>query len=128
MNCSLNSWQTALAVGLFAALASTTVGQPTDTAWSIARVPGAWETNGPAPASAYDGVAWYRAWLKPHDSFFTPHERNLFAESVTLNIRSLADAHEVFVNGTRVGAGGSFPPQFTSGRDGNHRHKIPPVS
>ena len=100
--------------------------QPTDIAWSIARVPGAWETNGPAAANVYDGIAWYRAWLKPHDSFFTPHERNLFAESVTLNIRGLADAHEVFVNGVRVGAGGSFPPQFASGRDGNHRHKIPP--
>lgn len=101
-------------------------GQPAETNWSIARVPGAWETNGPAVARNHDGFAWYRAWLKPHDSFFTPHERNLFAESVTLNVRNLADAHEVFVNGARVGGGGTFPPRFQSGRDGNHRHKIPP--
>jgi putative membrane-bound dehydrogenase-like protein len=126
VNCILNLRRPAFGFCAFVALASSALGQPADAAWSIARVPGAWETNGPAAASAYDGIAWYRAWLKPHDSFFTPHERNLFAESVTLNIRSLADAHEVFVNGTRVGAGGSFPPQFTSGRDGNHRHKIPP--
>ncbi len=100
--------------------------QSADAGWQTVRVPGAWETSGPAAARQHDGVAWYRAWLKPHDSFFTPHERNLFAESVSLNIRNLADAHEVFVNGTRVGGGGAFPPQFTSGRDGNHRHKIPP--
>jgi putative membrane-bound dehydrogenase-like protein len=100
--------------------------QPVAGNWQSIRVPGAWETNGPATARNHGGFAWYRAWLKPHDSFFTPHERNLFAESVTLNVRSLADAHEVFVNGTRVGIGGSFPPQFASGREGNHRHKIPP--
>lgn len=100
--------------------------QPVAGNWQSIRVPGAWETNGPATARNHDGFAWYRAWLKPHDSFFAPHERNLFAESVTLNVRSLAEAHEVFVNGTRVGVGGSFPPQFASGRDGNHRHKIPP--
>ena len=100
--------------------------QPVDADWQPIRVPGAWETNGPAAGRQHDGFAWYRAWLKPHDSFFTPHERNLFAESVTLNMRDLADAHEVFINGTRVGGGGTFPPRFSSGRAGNHRHKIRP--
>src|SRR5262245_33082280 len=73
--------------------------------WVPIRVPGAWETNGPPAARSYDGFAWYRTWLKPHDSFFTKHERDLFAESVTLSIRDLADAHEVFINGTRIGSG-----------------------
>lgn len=72
------------------------------------------------------GWIWYRAWLKPHDSFFTPHERNLFAESVNLNIRNLAGAHEVFINGTRIGSGGGFPPQYRDGIDGNYRHKVTP--
>ena len=94
--------------------------QDSNSGWRPVRVPGAW------PGTTAAGFGWYRAWLKPHDSFFTPHERNLFAESVTLNVRSLADTHEVFVNGTRVGSGGSFPPEFRSGKDGNHRHKIPP--
>ncbi|MEW6156873.1 MAG: PVC-type heme-binding CxxCH protein [Verrucomicrobiota bacterium] len=92
--------------------------------WSVIPVPGAWESH--PSAKDYDGFAWYRTWFKPHDSFFTPHERNLFAESVTINIRNLADAHEVFVNATRIGGGGQFPPQFASGRTGNHRHKVPP--
>lgn len=126
MSCLLNLRRLTLALGILASLASPAFGQPIDNAWSVAHVPGAWETNGPAAARHHDGFAWYRGWLKPHDSFFTPHERNLFAESVTLNVRSLADAHEVFVNGTRVGVGGTFPPQFQSGREGNHRHKIPP--
>ena len=119
-------WLT-LALIAFAGVCVTKLGaQPGDPGWQPVRVPGAWETNGPITARNHDGFAWYRAWLKPHDSFFTPHERNLFAESVTLNVRDLADVHEVFVNGTRVGGGGTFPPQFSSGRAGNHRHKIPP--
>jgi hypothetical protein len=97
-----------------------------ESSWQVIEVPGAWARTEAPAARGQDGFAWYRTWLKPHDSFFTPHERNLFAESVTLNIRDLADAHEVFVNGTRVGGGGSFPPKFESGRAGNHRHKVPP--
>jgi len=100
--------------------------QTPDSEWRSVQVPGAWPTNVVATPSERVGFGWYRTWLKPHDSFFTPHERNLFAESVTLNVRNLAEAHEVFVNGTRVGGGGSFPPEFRTGREGNHRHKIPP--
>jgi len=104
---------------------SVTIAQPASTDWQTILVPGAWETNGPPAARAYDGFAWYRTWLKPSDSFFTKHERNLFEESVTINIRDLADAHEVYVNGKRIGAGGQFPPNFQSGRSLIHRHKVP---
>lgn len=72
------------------------------------------------------GFGWYRAWLRPHDSFFAPHERNLFAESVTITLRNVAEAHEVFVNGRRIGGAGAFPPEPRRARDGNHRYKIPP--
>jgi putative membrane-bound dehydrogenase-like protein len=68
----------------------------------------------------------YRAWFKPHDSFFTPHERNLFAESVALHLRGFSGAHEVRVNGVLIGRGGAFPPDYQDGVAGNHRHKIPP--
>ncbi|MBM3849024.1 MAG: dehydrogenase [Verrucomicrobia bacterium] len=87
-------------------------------AWRSVEVPGA------IPAGP--SWRWYRAWFRPHDSFFTPHERNLFAESVTLNLRGFAGAHEVFVNGASIGRGGSFPPEYRDGVSGNHRHKIPP--
>lgn len=105
-------------------LASTVRAQTTD--WQTIRVPGAWEQAGPPAARNHDGFAWYRAWLRPHDSFFTKHERNLFEESVTIGIRGLGDAHEVFVNGVKIGGGGRMPPGFASGKDGNHRHKVPP--
>ncbi|MFM7555730.1 MAG: PVC-type heme-binding CxxCH protein [Verrucomicrobiota bacterium] len=90
---------------------------PTDS-WQSVSVPG--------PVPAGPSWRWYRAWFRPHDSFFTPHERNLFAESVTLNLRGFAGAHEVFVNGASIGRGGSFPPEYRDGSADNHRHKIPP--
>jgi len=40
----------------------------------------------------FTGTAWLRAWVKVHDSFFAKHERNLFEESVGVNIRDLAGA------------------------------------
>ena len=101
------------------------VAQPAPAEWHTIQVPGAWETNGPPAAKDYNGFAWYKTWVKPSDSFFTKHERNLFEESVTINIRDLADAHEVYVNGGRIGAGGQLPPSFQSGRGEIHRHKVP---
>ena len=82
--------------------------------WKPVQVPGEQQV---------EGYAWYRTWLKPHPTFFSKHERDLFGESVILNVRSLVGAHEVFVNGKSIGTGGQFPPDFKDGREGNHRHK-----
>jgi len=76
-------------------------------------------------APGADGLAWYRCWVKVHDSFFSSHERNLFEESVGVNVRDLAGAHEVWVNGRKLGTGGAFPPDYRSGREAVHRHKVP---
>ncbi len=78
---------------------------PQDVAWKPAPVPG------PAPTAP----AWYRCWVKVDDSFFSKHERNLFEESVGVNVQGLAGTHEAWVNGRKIGAGG----------DGLHRHKVP---
>ena len=75
-------------------------------------------------AKNFTGYVWYRAWFKPHASFFSNHERDLWGESAIVNCRGVAGAHEVFVNGKSIGTGGSFPPKFEDGREGNHRHKI----
>src|SRR6185503_760791 len=93
--------------------------------WQPITVPGAWEEKGPDVAKTYDGVAWYRTWVKVPDNVFAPHERNLWEESVTVNVSELADAHEAYVNGVKIGAGGQFPPAFQSGRAQLHRHKVP---
>ncbi len=84
-----------------------------------------WETVSVPSEQDFNGYAWYRTWLKPHETFFIGHERDLFGESVILNIRGLSGAHELYINGKRIGNGGQFPPDFQDGREGNHRHKIP---
>ena len=84
--------------------------------WQLITVPAA--TN-------FTGTAWYRAWVKVPDSYFAKHERNLFEESVGVNIRDLAGAHEAWVNGKKIGTGGAFPPDYRSGREVIHRHKVP---
>jgi hypothetical protein len=53
------------------------------------------------------------------------HERNLFEESVGVNIQDLAGAQEVWVNGKRIGIGGNFPPDFQAAGHANFRHKVP---
>ena len=93
--------------------------------WSLLTVPGAWEQKGPVAAKNYDGIAWFRTWVQVPDQFFAAHERNLWEESAGVYIRDLADAHEVFVNGKKIGAGGQFPPSFTKDAAEVHRHKIP---
>jgi putative heme-binding domain-containing protein len=73
----------------------------------------------------FKGYGWYRTWFKPPQRFFAKHERDLWGESVIFNVRGLAGAHEVYVNGKRIGGGGTFPPEFEDGRKGNHQHKVP---
>ncbi len=93
---------------------------------SAANSPAAEWTSTPVPGEQnFTGYAWYQTWFKPHATFFSKHERDLFGESVILNIRGLVGAHEVYINGTKIGSGGQFPPKFEDGREGNHRHKIP---
>lgn len=87
-----------------------------------------WATVPVPEPQAIEGFAWYRTWFNPHPSFFNQHARDLYRESTILNIRGLAGAHEVFINGKKISTGGSFPPRFVDGREGNHRHKIPPGS
>lgn len=84
--------------------------------WRTAKVPGGEEIK---------GYAWYRTWFKPHATFFSKHDRDLWGESVILNCRSVAGAHQVYVNGKLIGSGGELPPSYQDGREGNHRHKVP---
>ena len=105
-----------LAIALPALLALAAPGADEPDSWQAAAVPG---------ATSSSGFAWYRCWVKVPESYFTAHERNLFEESVGIYIRGLAGAHEVWVNGRNVGIGGAFPPNFKSGGEGIHRHKVP---
>jgi putative heme-binding domain-containing protein len=96
--------------------------------WQPITVPGPWEKNGPPAARAYDGVAWYRTWVKVPDSFLRTTDKYTeikYAETVGVVVREVADAHEVFVNGVRIGAGGRFPPDYQSARAETFRHRVP---
>lgn len=85
-----------------------------------------WKTGEVPGVQNIDGYGWYRTWLLPNKNFFIKHERDLFRESVSITVRGLSGAHEVFVNGQKIGSGGSMPPEYSDGRDLNARHKIPP--
>ncbi|NDC63728.1 MAG: MFS transporter, partial [Planctomycetia bacterium] len=89
---------------------------PPTAGWQTLSVPGEWRRATAEAVAAGDGIAWYRAWVKPDDSFFTPHERNLFEESVGLNFDDLPGAHTVWVNGVKLGDGEGVKL---------HRHKVP---
>ncbi len=93
--------------------------------WRTLEIPGTWDAPTARDVAAAGGTAWYRTWVKVHDSFFTKHERNLFEESVGVNLRDVSGAHEVWVNGVKLGTGGSFPPDYRNGRSAIHRHKVP---
>jgi len=85
-----------------------------------------WEPVAVPGEQSFSGDGWYRTWVRPHPTFFSKHERDLFGESAILNVRGLTGAHEVWINGKSIGRGGSFPPEYVDGRDGNHRYKITP--
>ncbi len=93
--------------------------------WRTIEVPGAWNAATTQEVAAAGSTAWYRTWVKVHDSFFTKHERNLYEESVGVNLRDVEGAHEVWVNGVKIGTGGAFPPNYRNGRSLIHRHKVP---
>lgn len=92
------------------------VASATAAEWQTVQVPGKLDFTGPA---------WLRAWVKVHDSFFQRHERDLFEESVGIYLRDLAGAHEVWVNGVKVGSGGTFPPNYQGAGSELFRHKVP---
>ena len=80
------------------------------------KVPGEWRRATTETVADGDGVAWYRAWVMPDDSFFAEHERNLFEESVGLNVADLAGSHTAWLNGVKIGGGEG---------EKLHRHKVP---
>lgn len=74
--------------------------------WQPLAVPGTWDETSGNRLAAFDGIAWYRTTVAiPAD---WPAQGELVVEQVD-------DAHEAFVDGTRVGAAGTFPPAYASG-------------
>ncbi len=86
-------------------------------AWRTIRVPGTWGEQY-EELENFDGSAWYRAKFELPASWK--------GERVELRVEQLAGAHEAYVNGTKVGSAGSFPPSFTGGVETPRRYLVEP--
>ena len=84
--------------------------------WRPLRVPGAWEDHAAEALGSYDGLAWYRCLVHLPESWA--------GKDVDLWIERVDNAHEVYVNGTKVGGAGSLPPAYKNGDTAGNRHRI----
>ena len=84
------------------------------THWQSVQVPGPWEKRGFA---GYDGHAWYRI------TFRLPSE--LASETLGVDLGSIGDVDEVFLNGQRIGSTGSFPPAYAPGTLERRVYRLP---
>jgi alpha-L-fucosidase 2 len=88
-------------VAVFALVSSALAAAPAE--WQTIRAPGFWEEQNPQWAK-YDGFAWYRCFVKVPET--------MKGGSLKLELGSVDDCDESFVNGRKVGATGSMPPNY----------------
>ncbi len=83
---------------------------------------------GPGPLKEKENqLGIYRCWVKVPDHWTNTSGRDLWVESVTFTIEKLADSHELWINGKKIGAAGKLTEEeFESGFKGTHRYKVPP--
>ena len=87
-----------------------------------APVPGPWPLKGEE-----NHLGTYRSWVKVPDHWTNTSGRDLWVESVTFTIEKLADSHELWINGKKIGSAGKLSEEkFESGFKGTHRYKVPP--
>ena len=85
-------------------------------------VPGPWPLKGEE-----NHLGTYRCWVKVPDHWTNTSGRDLWVESVTFTIEKLADSHELWINGKKIGSAGKLSEEeFESGFKGTHRYKVPP--
>ncbi|MEC9055164.1 MAG: hypothetical protein VX633_07645, partial [Verrucomicrobiota bacterium] len=86
--------------------------------WEGAAIPMTWSDS---------AQKWFRCWVKVPDHWTVMTGRSLWRESVTFTVTEVADVHEVYVNGQRIGGAGTFPPRFGKATGERiTRYKIPP--
>jgi hypothetical protein len=72
-----------------------------DKDWSDMYVPAAWENEG---FPGYDGYAWYR--------FHFTAKKEWVGKDIYLNLGTVDDVDEAYINGEFIGFQGTFPPKF----------------
>jgi hypothetical protein len=85
-----------------------------DNNWDNIRVPSSWENEG---FHGYDGYAWYRT------SFYLSKDNS--GRSFYLQLGSIDDADECYVNGHLVGSTGSFPPDYVTAYNVYRQYSVP---
>jgi hypothetical protein len=85
-----------------------------DSRWTEIRVPGAWEDQG---FQGYDGYAWYRK------HFVSPAAWK--GKYLYLQLGTIDDADEVYLNGHMIGFWGSFPPDYITAYSVSRKYYLP---
>jgi hypothetical protein len=92
-------------------------------AWESVPVPGNWEAQGHPD---YDGFAWYRTrFTLPPSTPPTGRTGQPDARTIYLELGKIDDADETFVNGTKVGQTGEFPPSYRGAWQTYRRYAVP---
>lgn len=87
------------------------------THWQAIQVPGPWERQG---FSGYNGHAWYRLTFQLPSRFS--------GESLGVDLGTLGDVDEVFLNGQRIGESGAFPPTYDPATLQRRIYRLPRAS
>ena len=85
-----------------------------DNSWEDIRVPSSWEDEG---FNGYNGYAWYRK------HFNCPSAAK--NRVVYLFLGYIDDVDEVYLNGTKIGFSGSFPPDYETAYNALRRYPVP---
>jgi putative membrane-bound dehydrogenase-like protein len=85
--------------------------------WHIVSVPGTWDEHTDGALDDFDGVAWYRCLVTLPAGWQD--------QSPVLRIENIDEAYVAYWNGTQVGAGGRFPPDYQPAEAEPVEHPIP---
>jgi putative heme-binding domain-containing protein len=84
--------------------------------WHLVTIPDAWRKLPAGDLKPVNGLSWYRCLVQVPESWK--------GAKLTLFMEALDDARASYVNGTNVGATGTFPPQFRSGLGEKGRYNV----
>jgi sialate O-acetylesterase len=85
-----------------------------DSKWESIHVPAPWEDEG---FNGYNGYAFYRKTFEIPSAY---KDRTLY-----LNMGYIDDVDEVYLNGHKIGASGSFPPNYNTAYNAERIYYIP---
>lgn len=97
--------------------AITTTSLANESAWIRMQVPGTWEDNSQGELADYDGFAWYRCQVRVPAGWK--------GKPVEILLQGIDNAYEVYFEGTKIGGGGSLPPNYKNGVDEREKHLVP---